>query len=142
MIGQDIGIEQLLLEFNGLVSGFIDGIRDYLQLHYKANTRTDTQYWIDTRENEHLSDHLRTILEAWDGDADFDRVLYDHINQQVYPRTSWYCMLAGMGRFPDADRGSLRLPARNQQRAAEASETQAQDFWMHGEYLQSRIYND
>jgi hypothetical protein len=127
--------------FNGYMNRFIDGIRDYLQLHYKINTRTDSQYWIDNRENEHLSDHLRTILEAWDGDADFDRVLYDHINQQVYPRTSWYCMLAGMGRFPATDKHPMRIPARRQQRAAEASARQAQAFWPHAEYLE-RVYAD
>jgi len=125
--------------FNGYVNRFVDGIRDYLQLHYKANTRTDTQYWIDNRENEHLSDHLRTILEAWDDNRDFDRVLYEHINQQVYPRTSWYCMLAGMGRFPSASKHPLRVPTRHQQRAAETSARQAQAFWPHAEYLE-RIY--
>ncbi len=125
--------------FNEFVNQFVDGIRDYLQLHYKINTRNDTQYWIDNRENPHLSGHLRTILEAWDGKADFDRVLYEHINQQVYPRTSWYCMLAGMGRFPSADKHPLRVSARQQQRAAEASERQAVAFWPHAEYLE-KVY--
>jgi len=127
--------------FNNYVNGFVDGIRDYLQLHYKLNTRTDSQYWIDARENPHMSDHLATILGAWDEGRDFDRVLYDHINQQVYPRTSWYCMLAGMGRFPEARKGSLRLPSRQQKRAAQASEAGAAHFWKHGEYLQ-KIYGE
>lgn len=127
--------------FNDYVNGFIDGIRDYLQLHYKLNTRTDTPYWEDARANPHLSDHLATILGAWDQGQDFDRVLFDHINQQVYPRTSWYCMLAGMGRFPPATQPALRLPTRQQQRAAAASEARAADFWPHGEYL-ARIYGE
>ena len=126
-------------EFNGVVSGFIDGIRDYLQLHYKINTRTDSQYWIDNRENPNLSEHLRTILEAWDGQADFDRVLFEHINQQIYPRTSWYCMLAGMGRFPTADKQGMRIPAKRQERAAVATARQAEAFWPHAEYLE-RVY--
>jgi hypothetical protein len=122
-------------QFNNRINGFIDGIRDYLQLHYKLNTRDDTQYWIDARENSNMSEHLATVLGAWDSNVDFDRVLFDHINQQVYPRTSWYCMLAGMGRFPESTRGSLRLPTRHQQRAAETSTRQAGDFWPHSEYL-------
>ncbi len=125
--------------FNQYVNRFIDGVRDYLQLHYKANTRSDSQYWIDARENPHMSDHLRTILEAWDNNQDFDRVLFDHINQQIYPRTSWYCMLAGMGRFPQADKHPLRVPQRHQQRAAEASARQAESFWPHAQYLE-KIY--
>jgi len=127
--------------FNGFVNRFIDGIRDYLQLHYKLNTRTDSRYWVDNRENPNLSDHLRTILEAWDGNADFDRVLYEHINQQVYPRTSWYCMFAGMGRFPSASKHPLRVPARHQKRAAAASARQAEAFWPHAEYLE-KIYSE
>ncbi len=121
--------------FNDKVNGFIDGIRDYLQLHYKLNTRDDTDYWRDNRDNPNMSPQLTAILEAWDSGEGIDRVLFENINQQVYQRTSWYCMLAGMGRFPKATKGPLRLPIRNQKRARQASEEQAQNFYPHAEYL-------
>jgi hypothetical protein len=122
-------------DYNAWINRFIDGMRDYLQLHYKLNTRQDSDYWRAGRENTDMSDHLATIVEAWDGDADIDRVLFDHINELVYQRTSWYCMFAGMGRFPAPDKGPLRLPARQERRAHEASVARAHDFWMHADYL-------
>ncbi len=122
-------------DFNGKVNKFIDGIRDYLQLHYKINSRDDTQYWRDARDNPNMSQQLAAVIEAWDNDDNIDRVLFENINQQLYPRTSWYCMLAGMGRFPEASRGPLRLPARNQKRARASSEEKAEHFYPHAEYL-------
>jgi hypothetical protein len=44
-------------------------------------------------------------------------------------------MLAGMGRFPEPDKGSLRLPARHQRRARDSSEEKAKSFYPHAEYL-------
>ena len=64
-----------------------------------------------------------------------DRVLSESINPQVYPRLSWYCMLAGMGRFPEPSNGTLRLPARRTRRARDSSEEQAKEFYPHAEYL-------
>ena len=123
-------------EFNGRVNDFIDGIRDYLQLHYKLNSRDDTDYWRDNRDNPNMSRQLATVLEAWDNNESIDRVLFENINQQLYPRTSWYCMLAGMGRFPEPTKGSLRLPVRSQKRARASSDEQAENFYPHAEYLE------
>jgi len=122
-------------EFNSRVNNFIDGILDYLQMHYKLNTRDDTDYWRDNRDNPNMSAQLAAVLNAWDSNESIDRVLFENINQQLYPRTSWYCMLVGMGRFPAPTRRTLRLPARNQQRARASSEEQAEQFYPHAEYL-------
>ncbi len=126
-------------EFNNGVNNFIDGILDYLQMHYKLNTRDDTDYWRNARDNPNMSSQLARVLEAWDNNESIDRVLFDNIDQQLYPRTSWYCMLAGMGRFPEPTKGPLRLPARNQKRAREASDEQAEQFYPHAEYL-NKLY--
>lgn len=123
-------------EFNDRTNQFIDGILDFLQMHYKLNTRDDTDYWRDARDNPTMSPQLAKVLSAWDKDESIDRVLFDNINQQLYPRTSWYCMLAGMGRFPEPSKGPLRLSARNQKRARESSEKLAKQFYPHAEYLQ------
>jgi len=123
-------------DFNNGVNDYIDGILDYLQLHYKCNTREDTDYWRNARENPNMSPQLAAVLKAWDSEESVDRVLFDNINKQLYPRTSWYCMLAGTGRFPEPTKGPLRLPARNQERAREASKAKAEKFYPHAEYLQ------
>jgi len=127
-------------EFNERVNRFIDGILDYLQLHYKLNTRDDTDYWRKARDNPNMSTQLAKVLSTWDNNESIDRVLFENINQQLYPRTSWYCMLAGMGRFPAPTKGPLRLPARNQQRARAASDEQAGQFHPHAQYLK-KLYN-
>jgi hypothetical protein len=121
--------------FNNQVNQFIDGILDYLQLHYKLNSRDDTDYWRDNRNNPNMSEQLARVLGAWDRNEKIDRVLAESINMQVYPRLSWYCMLAGMGRFPEASQGALRLPARQQRRVRDASEEEAKNYYPHAQYL-------
>jgi hypothetical protein len=127
--------------FNNQINYFIDGILDYLQLHYKLNSRDDTAYWRDNRDNPNMSAQLAGVLNAWDGNESIDRVLSENINKQVYPPLSWYCMLAGMGRFPVPGEGPLRLPARRQRRARDSSEEQAKEFYPHAEYLK-KLYSD
>jgi len=82
-----------------------------------------------------MSEQLANVLDAWDRNENIDRVLAESINMQVYPRLSWYCMLAGMGRFPEPSQGALRLPARQQRRVRDASEAEAKNFYPHAQYL-------
>ena len=127
--------DQYREKFNGQVNGFIDGVLDYLQLHYKLNSRDDTAYWRDNRDNPNMSAQLARVLNAWDGNESIDRVLREDVNQQVYPPLSWHCMLAGMGRYPEPSQGPLRLPARNQRRARDSSEEHAKNYYPHAEIL-------
>ena len=75
-------------------------------MHYKLNTRDDTQYWRDCRANENMTATMRAIMEAWDDDsADFMSVLRDQVRRSSYAPYSWYCILSGMGRYGrDLDR--------------------------------------
>lgn len=86
-------------EFNQRIRARFEGVRDYIVCHYKTNSRTDTAYWQDNRNNLHLSDSLRAILDCWDKGGD----LTEEINRQkiaaYYPAVSWHCLLAGVGRF-------------------------------------------
>ena len=122
-------------DFNTQVNQFIDVIRDYLQLHYKLNSRDDTAYWRDNRDNPNMSAQLARVLNAWDGNESMDRVLSENIRNEVYRPLSWYCMLAGMGRFPEPCKAPLRLPVRHQRRARESNEEQAKNYYPHAEYL-------
>jgi 2-polyprenyl-6-methoxyphenol hydroxylase-like FAD-dependent oxidoreductase len=87
-------------EFNAKIALVYDSIRDYIYMHYKLNTRSDTPYWIAARENEVISDSAAEILDVWENGGD----LLNEINRQharmAYSPTSWMCILAGMGRFP------------------------------------------
>ena len=52
-------------EFNQRVNMNYEGIRDYIVLHYKTNSRSDSQYWIDNRENKNISNNLNAMLDCW-----------------------------------------------------------------------------
>ncbi|GGD60708.1 tryptophan halogenase family protein [Lacimicrobium alkaliphilum] len=93
-------------EFNRDINGRFDGIRDYVVCHYKANQRTDSDYWRDNAANPNISDTLNKILTLWQKSPDFagDMVKYNLIG--AYQPKSWACMLAGYGVFPKVNTNS------------------------------------
>lgn len=86
--------------FNDKINLIFDSVRDYVYMHYKLNSRTDTPYWIAARENPHMSDSVREILEVWDGGGDLLTEINRQSQRMSYSPTSWFCILAGMARFP------------------------------------------
>ena len=86
--------------FNEKINQRFEGIRDYIVCHYKVNNRQDTQYWKDNCKNEIISENLKAVLNAWDTGQDIAKVLQERNMTQYYPVISWYCLLAGYGRFP------------------------------------------
>ena len=87
-------------EFNTKINLIFDSIKDYIFMHYKLNSRNDTDYWIDNRENKLLSDSVAQILDVWDSGGDLLSELQRQGPRLAYSPTSWFCILAGMGRFP------------------------------------------
>ena len=122
--------------FNDKVNTLIDDIRDYLQLHYKLNTREDTTYWRDVRANEHMSERLAEIVETWDSSAHFDSVMKKQSPIQAYKRTSWYCMLSGMGRFNAPNRQAKGSPEKYIDWLHQQCAVRAEQFHLHSDYLQ------
>lgn len=92
-----------LAKFNDYINSLIDGIRDYIVTHYFLNTRTDTNYWIACREQTKLSDSLQRLISAWDSRENVIDVLFAQNCQRIYKPESWFCILAGMGRFPEIE---------------------------------------
>ena len=88
-------------KFNDKINNIIDGTRDYLQTHYKINTRKDTQYWIDNRHNPNTSSVLSELLDGWRSDGNFDQIIHKNMPNLAYLKTSWYCILAGKGYFSE-----------------------------------------
>ncbi|GMG85978.1 tryptophan halogenase family protein [Biformimicrobium ophioploci] len=86
--------------YNLHINELFDGVLDYVAAHYALNNRDDTPYWRAAREEIHISERLRAILAVWDGDSDFDAMLEREGAKLIYSGPSWYCLLAGMGRFP------------------------------------------
>ncbi|HEY8878926.1 MAG TPA: tryptophan halogenase family protein [Roseateles sp.] len=86
--------------YNERVNAMFEGVRDYVVAHYRLNTRRDTDYWRANRANRNISDRLASLLEVWDRGGDFEAELERHGAALMYLRPSWYCLFAGMGRFP------------------------------------------
>ena len=94
--------------FNAGVNAKFEGTRDYIVTHYKTNTRTDTDYWRANAANTALSDPLRQLLGTWLASRPLMPGLGKGAFGAGYPTMSWYCLLAGVGLFPDDAR--LRQP--------------------------------
>lgn len=109
--------EQQKKQYNLTINNLVDGTRDYLQAHYATNSRTDSQYWNDNRNNQHRSSALNGILTSWLSQSNFEMGLADHQDVLVYGKTSWYCLLAGMSYFPNMDKKGLKLIDRKHRRA-------------------------
>lgn len=123
-------------DYNKEINAMIDGTRDYLQAHYKLNSRQDTQYWRDNRENSALSDTLTAILNTWFDGGNLDLTLHQNMHNLAYLKTSWYCLLAGKGRFTDA----LKQPKNNLTNKSVAAKLEiariSVSFRDHKQYLQ------
>lgn len=87
-------------EFNSRMNQDFEGIRDYIVLHYKTNSRNDSQYWIDNRENRNLSGNLSNMLDCWYKIQALDAELKRLNIARYYSPRSWNCLLSGMGLFP------------------------------------------
>ncbi|XPF94557.1 tryptophan halogenase family protein [Colwellia sp. RE-S-Sl-9] len=81
--------------FNTTFSYRWERIIDFLKLHYCLNKRTDSQFWIDHRDPNTLSDYLKEQLLLWQyqepSDTDFEQSL------EVFPAASYQYILYGMG---------------------------------------------
>ncbi|PCI59206.1 MAG: tryptophan halogenase [Gammaproteobacteria bacterium] len=95
--------------FNDKINERFDGIRDYIVAHYRLNSREDTQYWHDNAANPNISQHLKSIIQAWLNGEDLNKTLAQSRQGQeknqneiisYYPPVSWHCILAGYGIFP------------------------------------------
>ncbi len=95
-------------DFNHAISARFEGVRDYIVCHYRANLRSDTDYWRDNANHDHLSESLRRILSCWFSGGDLKKEIAEQGIAQYYALTSWICLLGGYGNYPASTR--LRPP--------------------------------
>ncbi|GAA0857448.1 tryptophan halogenase family protein [Aliiglaciecola litoralis] len=127
--------QQHQAEFNQRISARFEGIRDYIVCHYKVNNRTDTQYWMDNRNNPHISDQLQQILACWDAGGDVTALLDGLGISQFYPAVSWHCLLSGYGRFPPIGATSAATHEVNLEQIQHYIKTWAKGFIPHNTAL-------
>jgi hypothetical protein len=109
--------------FNDRINEKFERIRDYIVAHYILNTRDDTDYWRQNRENKHMSDVLKQILGCWMSGGDLSKEFHERDIRSSYLPMSWYCIFAGHGHYPDIQSSSGRTP-----RAGDVAMTEIDEF--------------
>jgi flavin-dependent dehydrogenase len=56
--------EQMVKSYNRLIAEGIDGVRDFLTLHYCTTERNDTEFWRATKQTQ-ISADLQERLDTW-----------------------------------------------------------------------------
>ena len=99
--------------FNTEMRTRVERVRDYIVAHYKLNTRNDTAYWQDNRNNMNLSESLLQLLDVWFRKGDMASEIQRQTLQSHFSTSSWHCLLAGYGTFPPL---TSRQPSDGEQR--------------------------
>ena len=86
--------------YNRVATDRFERVRDYIVAHYKLNTRDDSSYWRENRDNMHLSESLLQILDVWYRGGDLTAEIARQKLDSHFGATSWHCLLAGYGTFP------------------------------------------
>ncbi|MGW4471911.1 tryptophan halogenase family protein [Nonomuraea sp. NPDC004354] len=111
------GIEQLVKHFpderwdpllskgyNDKVARVIDGVKEFLILHYRAGARADTPYWQETKRRK-IPESLSDLLELAAGRLPDESAVYPYYHGfELY---SWITMLLGLGHAPLRPRPAL-----------------------------------
>lgn len=113
------GIEQLVAHFpderwdpdlteqyNRRVARCLDGVRDFLVVHYRCAARADTPYWKATKERE-IPDGLAERLRAWGSRLPDAGTVYPYFHG--FEPYSYNVMLLGLGSGPRTHRPALDL---------------------------------
>jgi tryptophan 6-halogenase len=87
----------MVVSYNKTIAGCIDGVREFLTLHYYASDRVDTPFWRATKEVE-LPDSLRERFRIWSARLPGERNIYPHFHG--FESYSWSVMLLGLNRPP------------------------------------------
>jgi len=88
-------------EFNAQANSLFETIRDYIVCHYKVNTRSDTEYWVQNRNNKKISDSLQAIISSWAAGKYLVEELEKSRLSGYFLHYSWICLFAGYGLFPE-----------------------------------------
>ena len=100
--------------YNAQINAHFEGTRDYIVTHFKTNSRDDTEYWRANAANMNLSEPLKRLYALWMSGQRLAPEIRRGAIGHGYPTFSWYCIMAGMGIFPD--REQLRAPSADEAR--------------------------
>jgi len=88
---------QLRTLYNQSITHVMEGVREFLCLHYRAAKRSDTRYWRDARTRA-VPDALEERLQQWATKLPEASTVYPHYHG--LPPYSYNCILLGAGGLP------------------------------------------
>jgi len=91
--------EKALISYNKIIAECIDGVRDFLTIHFYASDRTDTAFWRAVKRIE-PSESLRERLDIWQARLPSARSIPAAFHG--FEAYSWSCMLLGLGYRPSS----------------------------------------
>ncbi len=83
-----------IAEFNRMAAREAEGVRDFLQLHYRTSAREDSLFWRNSRSLP-VSDNLARKLSLF---ASRGRIVLD--DEETFPKDSWLAVMLGQGILP------------------------------------------
>ncbi|WP_432381383.1 tryptophan halogenase family protein [Duganella sp. P38] len=106
------GIQQADIdEYNNQCNSEIEHIRDFIILHYHANHRTDSQFWIDAREMR-IPASLQHRIDLF---RETGRVF--RVPNELFAENSWIQVMLGQGIMPKSHHSTADLMGDEELRA-------------------------
>jgi tryptophan halogenase len=84
--------------YNRAVARCIDGVREFLAMHYWASTRDDTPFWQATKRNIVVDGDALERRRCWESRLPTSRTINPHFHG--FEAYSYSVMLLGLGRRP------------------------------------------
>jgi tryptophan 6-halogenase len=92
--------EDLIHSYNKAIADCIDGVRDFLTLHYCASDRADTPFWKATKHDIKVPEKLRESLKLWKTRLPNNKNINPHYHG--FESYSYSVMLLGLNYMPEA----------------------------------------
>ncbi|MET0236201.1 MAG: tryptophan halogenase family protein [Kibdelosporangium sp.] len=92
--------------FNTAIGNVMDGVREFLVLHYVGAARADNQYWRDTKTRK-VPDALAERIEQWRFKIPDSESVFPYYHG--FPPYSYMCVLLGGGAIDVAPSPALRM---------------------------------
>jgi tryptophan halogenase len=97
---------ELRLHYNRLVANCLDGVREFLTLHYRGAARADNEYWRAAKERT-LPEGMEERLRLWSAKLPDPESTWPHYHG--FEPYSYIAMLLGLGGVPLAPRPALAI---------------------------------
>ncbi|BAY28608.1 tryptophan halogenase [Nostoc carneum NIES-2107] len=92
--------EELIRSYNKAVADCIDGVRDFLILHYCASDRADTKFWQATKNDIKVPEELQEKLRLWKNRLPSNKSI--NPKYHGFESYSYSVMLLGLNYIPES----------------------------------------